>query len=95
MDIPTEAVRKVAFYDDKFGTWPRSRTYNESNKYYETTVAYVFRGSQKTMMYDIDNLGRGIEIQPQTSVTIGLIFKKKFDLPMPNMLSSGMLRPNP
>jgi hypothetical protein len=70
-----EAVRKVAFYDDKFGTWPRSRIYDESNKYYETTMACVLQGSQKITMYDIDRRGRGIEIQPQTSVTMGLIFK--------------------
>ena len=58
-----EAVRKVAFYDEKFGTWPRSRIYVTSNKYYETTRAYVLRGSQKIMMFDIDSRGRGIEIQ--------------------------------
>ena len=71
-----EAIRKVAFYDDKFPkTWPRSRIYDTSNKYYETTKAYILRGSQKTMIYDIDSSGHGIEIQPQTSVTMGLIFK--------------------
>jgi hypothetical protein len=70
-----KAIRKVAFYDERFGTWPRSRIYDASNKYYETTMAYVLRGSQKTMMYDIDSRGHGIEIQPQTSVTMGLIFK--------------------
>jgi len=70
-----ESVRKVAFYDEKFGTWPRSRIYVTSNKYYETTRAYVLRGSQKIMMFDIDSRGHGIEIQPQTSVTMGLIFK--------------------
>jgi hypothetical protein len=72
-----EAIRKVAFYDEKFPTtWSRSRIYDASNKYYETTKAYVLQRSQKTMMYDIDSGGHGIEIQPQTSVTIGLIFKK-------------------
>ena len=70
-----EAIRKVAFYDEKFGTWPRSRIYDSLNKYYETTMAYVWQGSQKTMMHDIDSRGHGIEIQPQTSVTVGLIFK--------------------
>ena len=71
-----EEVRKVAFYDAKFPTsWTRSRIYDASNKYYETTMAYVLRGSQKTLMYEIDSRGRGIEIQPQTSVTMGLIFK--------------------
>jgi hypothetical protein len=71
-----EAIRKVVFYDQKFPTsWTRSRIYDAANKYYETTVSYVLQGSQKTMMYDIDNSGRGIEIQPQKSVTMGLIFK--------------------
>jgi hypothetical protein len=71
-----EEVRKVAFYDAKFPTsWTRSRIYDTSNKYYETTMAYVLRGSQKILMYEIDSRGRGIEIQPQTSVTMGLIFK--------------------
>ena len=70
-----EAIRKVAFYDAKFGTWPRSRIYDASNKYYEATESYVLQGSRKTTMYEIDNRGRGIEIQPQTSVTLGLIFK--------------------
>jgi len=70
-----EEARKVAFYDTKFGTWPRSKIYDASNKYYEATVAYVLSGSQKKLMYEIDSRGRGIEIQPQTSVTMGLIFK--------------------
>jgi hypothetical protein len=38
-------------------------------------MAYVLRGSQKTLMYEIDSSGRGIEIAPQTSVTMGLFFK--------------------
>ena len=71
-----EAIRKVAFYDEKFPkTWTRSRIYDASNKYYETTMAFVGQPSSKTMMYDIDSSGRGIEISPQKSVTIGLIFK--------------------
>ncbi len=71
-----EAVRSVAFYDQRFpANWTRSRTYDNLNKYYETTMAYVVRGSQSILMYDIDSRGRGIEIQPKTSVTIGLTFK--------------------
>jgi hypothetical protein len=70
-----EEVRKVAFYDEKFGSWPRSKIFDSSNKYYETAMAYILRGSQKTMMYEIDSRGHGIEIAPQTSVTMGLIFK--------------------
>ena len=71
-----EAVRKVAFYDEKFpASWTRSRIYDASNKYYETTMAFVGQPSSKTLMYNIDSSGRGIEIQPQTSVTMGLIFK--------------------
>jgi len=74
--VNTDAeARKVAFYDEKFGSWPRSKIFDSSDKYYETGIAYVLRGSQKTLMYEIDSRGRGIEIAPQTSVTMGLIFK--------------------
>lgn len=74
--VNTDAeARKVAFYDEKFGSWPRSRIFDSSDKYYETGIAFVLRGSQKTLMYEIDSRGRGVEIAPQTSVTIGLIFK--------------------
>lgn len=67
--------RKVAFYDDKFGNWPRSKIFDEAAKYYYTTSAYAWLGSKKTLMLDIDRRGRGVEIQPQTSGTMELIFK--------------------
>jgi hypothetical protein len=71
-----QAIRKVAFYDEKFpASWTRSRIYDASNKYYETTLAFVGQPSSKTMMYDIDSSGHGIEISQQKSVTMGLIFK--------------------
>ena len=74
--VNTDAeVRKVAFYDEKFGSWPRSKILDSSDKYYETGMAYVLRGSQKTLMYEIDSRGHGIEIAPQTSVTMGLLFR--------------------
>jgi hypothetical protein len=41
--------RKVAFYDDRFGNWPKSRLYDESGKYYYTTHAYVWQGSEKKL----------------------------------------------
>jgi len=68
-------ARKVAFYDDKFGNWPRSKIYDEAAKYYYTTLAYAWLGAKKTLMLDIDRRGRGVEIQPQTSSTMELIFK--------------------
>jgi hypothetical protein len=67
--------RKVAFYDDKFGSWPRSSIHDEAGKQYLTSLAYVWQGSKKALMWDIDSRGRGVEIQPQTSVTMELIFK--------------------
>jgi hypothetical protein len=70
-----EASRKVAFYDDKFSTWNRSTLLDEKNNKYLTNEAYAWQGSQKRLMVDIDSRGRGVEIQPQTSVTIELIFK--------------------
>ena len=70
-----ETPRKVAFYDDKFGTWTRSRIQDEKGKSYPANEAYAWQGSRKTLMIDIDRRGRGIEIQPQTSVTVELVFK--------------------
>ena len=67
-------MRSVAFYDERFGRWTKSRIYDESNKYYDTTNAYVIKDNQRTLMYDIDSRGRGIAIQPQTSMTMELIF---------------------
>ena len=67
--------RKVAFYDDKFGSWPRSNVFDETGKAYPTTQAYVWQGAQKKTMAEIDSRGRGVEIKPQTSVTVELIFK--------------------
>ncbi|MDP2855388.1 MAG: hypothetical protein Q8O28_14210 [Smithellaceae bacterium] len=67
--------RKVAFYDDKFGSWPRSNVFSETGNAYPTTQAYVWQGAQKKTMAEIDSRGRGVEIQPQTSVTMELIFK--------------------
>ncbi len=74
VNLDAEA-RKVAFYDDKFGSWPRSRISDEAGKQYLTSLAYVWQGSKKALMWDLDSRGRGVEIQPQTSVTMELIFK--------------------
>lgn len=68
-------VRSVAFYDERFGTWNKSKIFDQSNKYYNVTKAYVIQGAQKRLMYDIDSRGHGIELQPQTSVTMELFFK--------------------
>jgi hypothetical protein len=68
------AVRSVAFYDERFGRWAKSRIYDESDKYYDTTSAFVIKDNQRTMMYDIDSRGRGVAIPPQTSMTMELIF---------------------
>jgi len=70
-----DAPRKVAFYDDRFGTWTRSRAVDEKAKSYPANDAYIWQGSKKTLMIDIDRRGRGAEIQPQTSVTAELVFK--------------------
>jgi len=68
------AVRSVAFYDERFGNWAKSKIYDESDKYYDATNAFVIKDDQRTMMYDIDSRGRGVIIQPQTSMTMELIF---------------------
>ncbi|MGV8056808.1 MAG: hypothetical protein AB2L12_02055 [Smithellaceae bacterium] len=68
------AVRSVAFYDEHFGRWNKSKIYDESNKYYDTKNAYAITDNRRTLMYDIDNRGRGLAIQPQTSVTMELVF---------------------
>jgi len=70
------AIRKVAFYDESFPkSWPRSRVLAESAKSCDPAHAYVWQGAQKKLMMDIDSRGRGVEIAPQTSVTMELIFK--------------------
>ncbi len=79
INLDTE-VRKVAFYDDRFGGWPQSKVFDEAENAYLTSDAYVWQGSKKKLMLDIDRRGRGVEIQPQTSVTMELIFK---DIPNP------------
>lgn len=73
VNLDAEA-RKVAFYDDKW-SWPKSRITDEAGKQYLASLAYVWQGSKKALMWDIDSRGRGVEIPPQTSVTMELIFK--------------------
>ena len=75
--INTDAeLRKVAFYDHSFpSNWPRSKIVDDSQKHHQPDVAYVWQGAQKRTMMEIDSRGRGVEIQPQTSVTMELIFK--------------------
>ena len=68
--------RSVAFYDERFpSSWPRSKIYDESNKYYHTTQACVLQGNQKRLMYEIDSRGHGIELKSQTSASMELFFK--------------------
>lgn len=67
-------VRSVAFYDERFGNWNKSKIFDESNKYYQATHAYVIQGTQKKQMYEINSRGRGIAIQPQTAVSMELTF---------------------
>lgn len=70
------AVRKVAFYDESFPkSWPRSRVQAESANSCDPAHAYVWQGAQKKLMMEIDSRGRGVEIPPQTSVTMELVFK--------------------
>ncbi|MEN6621101.1 MAG: hypothetical protein ABFD50_06105, partial [Smithella sp.] len=66
--------RSVAFYDDRFGRWNRSRIYDDNGKYYPATQAYVIKDDQKKLMYEIDSRGRGISIQPQRAVAMELNF---------------------
>ncbi len=69
-------MRKVAFYDETFPrSWPRSKVRAESANACDPAHAYVWQGAQKKPMMEIDSRGRGIEIEPQTSVTMELIFK--------------------
>jgi hypothetical protein len=71
-----QAPRKVAFYDESFPrSWPRSKVHDEAGNPYDPTLAYIWQGAQKKTMQEIDSRGRGVEIQPQTSVTMELIFK--------------------
>jgi hypothetical protein len=68
------AVRKVAFYDESFPrSWTRSKIHDEAGNQYDPAQAYVWQGAQKKLMMDIDRNGRGVAIEPQTSVTIELI----------------------
>ncbi len=66
--------RSVAFYDDRFGRWTKSRIYDGTDKYYTTTQASVIKDDQKKLMYDIDSRGRGISIEPQRAVAMELYF---------------------
>ena len=74
VNLDTES-KKVAFYDDRFGNWSRSTLLDEAGVSYHTTNAYVWQGSNKILMFDLDRRGRGMEIQPQTSTTMELFFK--------------------
>ncbi len=70
------AIRKVAFYDESFPkSWPRSKVRAESANSCDPAHAYVWQGAQKKLMMEIDSRGRGVEIPPQSSVTMELIFK--------------------
>lgn len=75
VNLDTEP-RKVAFYDETFpASWPRSKVIVDAKNQYEPYRSYVWQGSKKLTMQDIDENGRGVEIQPQTSVTMELLFK--------------------
>jgi hypothetical protein len=67
-------MRSVAFYDSRFGSWTKSKLYDETEKFYDTKHAYVIKDNQKKLMYDIDSRGHGVAIQPQTSLTMELLF---------------------
>jgi len=68
-------LRKVAFYDDQFGGWTKSKLFDEADNAYYVAQVYVIQGSHKKRMLEIDRRGRGVEIQPQTSVTMEFLFK--------------------
>lgn len=68
-------LRKVAFYDDQFGFWTKSKIFDEAENAYSATQVYVVQGAQKKRMLEVSPRGRGMKIQPQTSITMELIFK--------------------
>jgi hypothetical protein len=68
-------LRKVAFYDDQFGSWTKSKIFDEAENAYSSAQVYVWRGSQKKRMLEVSPRGRGVNIQPKTSITMELIFK--------------------
>ncbi len=67
-------LRNVAFYDEYWRSWPRSKLLDEAGTIYYNTHTYVWQGSQKKLTSEIDRR-RGVDIQPQTSLTMELIFK--------------------
>ena len=71
-----QETRKVAFYDRSFpASWPRSKLTDDAQQSHDPDIAYAWQGAEKKTMQEIDVRGRGVEIQPQTSATMELIFK--------------------
>ena len=68
-----KGIRNVAMYDE-YWNWPKSKLFDEAGKSYYITHTYVWQGAQKKRISEIDRR-RGVDIHPQTSVTMELIFK--------------------
>jgi len=68
--------RKVAFYDETFpGSWTRSKVQDETGALYAPTYAFAWIGADKKTMQEIDSRGRGVEIPPEYSTTMEMVFQ--------------------
>jgi len=69
----TKQKRSVALYDANY-RWNKSTLLDETGKSYDVSEVLIWQGDKKTTMYEAGRYG--IEIDPQATVTVKLIFKK-------------------
>jgi hypothetical protein len=68
-----DSYRYVAIYDEAY-RWRKSKLADTANKEYDVSQVVFWKGDQKTSMYNAGN--RGVSIDPKTTQTAQLIFKK-------------------
>lgn len=72
-NITEDSSRYLAIYDEAY-RWRKSKLVFNGNKEYDVKQVIFWKGDQKTTMYDAGN--RGVSIDPKTTQTVQLIFKK-------------------
>jgi len=72
-NMTEDSSRYVAIYDEAY-RWRKSKLAVNADKEYDVKQVIFWKGDQKTTMYDAGN--RGVSIDPKTTQTVQLIFKK-------------------
>ena len=72
-NMTDDSYRYVAIYDEAY-RWRKSKLADTANKEYDVSQVVFWKGDQKTSMYNAGN--RGVSIDPKTTQTAQLIFKK-------------------